>query len=149
MCVCAQVLSHVQLFVLLFATPWTIAHQAPLSMGFPRQEYWIELPFPTPGDLPHLGIKSRSPVLPVLAGRVFTTEPPEKPLSRLRACVLSRFSCVQFCDALSLKFSRQEYWSGLPYPPAVDLPHPGIELVSPAFAALAGRFFTTALPDSP
>ena len=79
-CVCSQLLSHVLLFVLLFASPWTIAHQAPLSMGFPRQEYWIELPFPTPGDLPHPGIKSRSPVLPVLAGGVFTTEPPEKPL---------------------------------------------------------------------
>ena len=43
-----------------FATPWTIAHQAPLSMGFPRQEYWSELPFPPPGDLPHPGIKPAS-----------------------------------------------------------------------------------------
>ena len=38
--------------VWLFATPWTVAHQAPLSMGFPRQEYWNGLPFPSPGDLP-------------------------------------------------------------------------------------------------
>ena len=43
-CVCSQSLSH----VLLFATPWTVAHQAPLSMEFPRQKYWIMLPFPTP-----------------------------------------------------------------------------------------------------
>ena len=38
-------------------TPWTVAHQAPLSMGFPRQEYWSGLPFPSPGDLPHPGIE--------------------------------------------------------------------------------------------
>ena len=43
--------------VWLFATPWTVGHQAPLSMGFPRQEYWSELPFPSPGDLPDPGIK--------------------------------------------------------------------------------------------
>ena len=46
MFVCAQLLSHVQ----FFGTPCTMAHQAPLSMGFPRQEYWSGLPFPTPGD---------------------------------------------------------------------------------------------------
>ena len=41
----------------LFATPWTVAHQAPLSMGFPRQEYWNGLPFPSPGDIPDPGIE--------------------------------------------------------------------------------------------
>ena len=45
----------------LFATPWTVAYQAPLSMGFPRQEYWIGLPFPSPGDLLHPRIKPMSP----------------------------------------------------------------------------------------
>ena len=54
-------------------TPWTIAHQAPLSMGFPRQEYWNALPFPSPGDLPEPGIKSVSLMSPALAGRFFTT----------------------------------------------------------------------------
>ena len=44
-------------------TPWTLAHQAPLSMGFSRQEYWSGLPFPSPGDLPHLGIESGTPAL--------------------------------------------------------------------------------------
>ena len=44
-------------------TPWTVACQAPLSMGFSRQEYWSGLPFPSPGDLPDPGIKSRSPAL--------------------------------------------------------------------------------------
>ena len=46
-----------------FVTPWTVAHQAPLSMGFPRQEYWSGLPFPIPGDLLDPGIKPASPVL--------------------------------------------------------------------------------------
>ena len=49
--------------VRLFATPWTIAHQAPPSMGFSRQEYWSGLPFPSPGDLPKRGIEPRSPAL--------------------------------------------------------------------------------------
>ena len=49
--------------VRLFATPWTVAHQAPLSMGFSRQEYWSGLPFPSPGDLPDPGIEHRSPIL--------------------------------------------------------------------------------------
>ena len=57
--VCAQSLSHVQLFV----TPWTVAHQAPLSMEFSQQEYWSGLPCPSPGHLPNLGIKPRSPAL--------------------------------------------------------------------------------------
>ena len=52
-------LSRVQ----LFATPWTVAYQAPLSMGFSRQEYWNGLPFPSPGDLPNPGIEPRSPAL--------------------------------------------------------------------------------------
>ena len=52
-------LSHVQLFV----TPWTVAYQAPLSMGFSRQEYWSELQFPSPGDLPNPGIEAGSPAL--------------------------------------------------------------------------------------
>ena len=58
MCLCA--LSHVQ----LFATPWTVAHLAALSMEFPRQEYWSGLPFPPPGDLPNPEIKPMSPESP-------------------------------------------------------------------------------------
>ena len=49
--------------VRLFVTPWIVAYQASLSVGFSRQEYWSELPFPSPGDLPDPGIESRSPVL--------------------------------------------------------------------------------------
>ena len=61
----------------LLPSPWTVAHQAPLSMGFPRQEYWSGLPFPFPGDLPDPGFK---PASLVLAGRFFSTEPPGTPL---------------------------------------------------------------------
>ena len=62
-------LSRVQ----LFATPWTVALQAPPSMGFSRQEYWNGLPFPSPGDLPDPGIEPRSPALQADA---LTSEPP-------------------------------------------------------------------------
>ena len=62
--------------VWLFVTPWTVAHQAPLSMGFPRQEYWSGLPFPSPGDLPDSGIEPASLASPVLAGGFCTTAPP-------------------------------------------------------------------------
>ena len=68
------VLNH----VLHFATLWTVAHQAPLSMLFPMQEYWNGLPFPSPRDLSHPGIEPTSPVSPALAGRVLTTGPPGK-----------------------------------------------------------------------
>ena len=64
----AQPLNHVQLYVI----PWTVAHQAPLSMEFSRQEYWSRLPFPTPGDLLDPETEE-SLVSPALAGRFFTT----------------------------------------------------------------------------
>ena len=54
-----KLLSHVR----LFATPWTVAYQAPPSMGFSRQEYWSGLPFPSPGDLSNPGIEPGSPAL--------------------------------------------------------------------------------------
>ena len=63
------VLSRIQLLVIL----GTIARQAPLSMGFPRQEYWSGLPFSPPGDLPDPGISPESPASPALAGGFFTT----------------------------------------------------------------------------
>ena len=63
---------------LTLCDPWTVARQAPLSMGFPRQEYWSGLPFPSSGDLPEPGIE---PVSPALADGFFITEPPGKPIS--------------------------------------------------------------------
>ena len=65
-----------QLCLILLEIPWTLACQGPLSMGFPRQEYWSGLLFPSLGDLPDSGIK---PASPASAGRSFTTEPPESP----------------------------------------------------------------------
>ena len=59
--------------VQLFATPWTVARQALLAVRFPRKKYWSGLPFPSPGNLPDLGIE---PLFPALAGGFFTTEPP-------------------------------------------------------------------------
>ena len=75
MCGVCQSLSHVQ----LFATLWTVALHAPLSLGFPREEYWSGLPFPSAGDLPDPGIKPKSPVSPALQVDSLVTEPSGKP----------------------------------------------------------------------
>ena len=69
----ARMLSRVR----LLATPWTVAHQASLSMEFSRQEYWSGLPFSSPGDLPNPGIEPRSPAL---CTDSLPYEPPKKPL---------------------------------------------------------------------
>ena len=84
------VLSHVQ----LFASPWTTACQAPLSMGFPRQEYWRGLPFPFPGGLPVPGME---PMSPALANRFFTTEPLWKPkhlldVAKIESCAQTKYA---------------------------------------------------------
>ena len=62
--------------VRLFAAPWTVAYQAPRSLGFSRQEHWSGLPFPSPGDLPNPGIEPGSPTFQADA---LTSEPPGKP----------------------------------------------------------------------
>ena len=72
-------LSHVR----LFSTLWTVAYQAPPSMGSSRQEYWSGLPFPPPGDLPNPGIKPESPTFQADA---LTSEPPGKPELKVSAC---------------------------------------------------------------
>ena len=71
MCVCL-----VAQLCLTLLTPWTLAHQASLSIGFSRQEYWSELPFPSPGDLPDPGIERGSPTLQADS---LLPEPPGKP----------------------------------------------------------------------
>ena len=78
--------------VLLFATSWTVACQAPLSMGFSRQEYSSGLPFPPPGDLPDPGIKPTSLAPSAFAGRFFTTEPPQKPTREI-CRLLTELTC--------------------------------------------------------
>ena len=103
--------THVHLSV----TPWTLACQTPLSLEFSREEYRSGLPFPTPGDLPNPGIEPASPVSPVL----------QVDSLLLLLLLLGCFSRVQLCVTpetaahqapLSLRFSRQEHWSGLPFP---------------------------------
>ena len=128
--------------VQLFATPWTVAYHAPPSMGFSRQEYWSGLSFPSPGNLPD---PETEPGSPALAGGFFTTAPPGKPNVNVNVKSLSRVRLsatswtVAYQAPRSMEFSRQESWSGLPFPSPGDLPDPGTEPGSPA---LAGGFFT-------
>ena len=96
-CVC--VLSGVRLSL----TPWTVAHQVPLSMGFFRQEYWRWLPFSTPEDLLNPWIKPTSHMSPVLAGRFFTTSPPGK--LRWYLCTHS----ISYCLFMQCFFSLTLY----------------------------------------
>ena len=123
---------------LILLQPHAVARQAPLSMGFCRQEYWSGLPFPTPGDLPNPEIKPASPVLPVLPAESLLAEPPGKPRSFL--CTHKKKmhvqSCLTLCDppwtvacqaAVSMEISRQEYWRGLSFPSPGGRPDPGIE----------------------
>ena len=72
-CVCVCVLSHFSCVQFCPIILWTVAHQAPLSMGFYRQEYWSGSPCPPPGDLPDPGMEPASLMSPALAGRFFTT----------------------------------------------------------------------------
>ena len=93
-----QSLSRVRLFV----TPWTVAHQAPPSMGFSRQEYWRGLPFPSPGDLPDPGIKPRSLALQTDA---LTSEP--QSLKKMKVFTQH----LTFCDPMDYslpEFSTHE-----------------------------------------
>ena len=87
-------LSHVQHFVML----WTVACQVPLSMEFPRQEYWSGLPFSTPGDLPDPEIKTKCLASPALAGGFFSTAPPGKPCIYLTEWI---FVCINGQNAIS------------------------------------------------
>ena len=165
------------------ATPWTLAHQDPLSMELSQQAYWSGLPFSPLWDLPHPGIKPKSLAL---QANSLSSEPPGKPINsngihtvrkhyffsvqtgwcttvdswlfwnaavNLKSCnhkfrrsEVKSFGCVWLFEipwtvvyqvSLSMGFSRQEYWSGLPFPSPGDLPHPGIEPGSPALQAVA------------
>ena len=91
MCLITSVLSD------SFLTLWTIAHQAPLSMGFSRQEYWSGLPIPSPGDLPNPGMEPVSPVTSALQTDSLPAEPLGKPQTRVSV----QFSSVaQLCPTL-------------------------------------------------
>ena len=127
-------------------TPWTVGCQAPLSMGFSRQEYWSRLSFPSPEHLPDPGIEPVSLTSPALAGGFFTTsttwvrkiqaEDDKRRIGpsqgrgisinsvKAAAAAKSLQSCPTLCNPIdgsppgfpSLGFSRQEHWSGLPFP---------------------------------
>ena len=89
-----------------FVTSWTIAHQAPLSMGFSRREYWSGLPFPSPGDLPDPGIKPASLASPALACSLLS-EPPGKPSTHV--FLLNFFFCGNIEVLLSWQISVMQY----------------------------------------
>ena len=94
-CVCVCALSHVP----LFAIPWTVALQAPLSMGFCRQEYWRGLPFPSPGDLPDPGVEPASlssPSPPRWAGGFSSVVLPGRPVMSCYTLVVQ--SCPTLCN---------------------------------------------------
>ena len=101
-----KLLSHVRLFV----TPWTVAHQAPPTMGFSRQEYWSGLPFPSPGDLPNPGIEPRSPTL--YADAILSHQGSLRIYSR----ILTQMFCKLYKNGVggsNLKLQRQvrEVWN--------------------------------------
>ena len=131
-------LSHVH----LFATPWTVVHQAPLSVKFFRQEYWKGLPFPSPGHLPDPGTE---PVSSALAGRVFTTS------ATCCLLLLSRFRRVLlFCNPMDCNPPGSSIhgilhgileWVAIPSSRASSRPRDWT-CVS-YFTALADGFFTT------
>ena len=123
-----KLLSHVR----LFATPWTVAYQAPPSMGFSRQECWSGLPFPSPGGLPDPGIEPRSLALQADA---LPSEPPGKGKSLSRVRLFATPRTVAYQASQSMGFSRQDYWNGLPFLSPGDLPNPGTEPESPALEA--------------
>ena len=97
LCAVLSCFSHVQ----LCATQWTTARQAPLFMGFSRQEYWSGLPCPPPGDIPDPGIKPASLRSPALAGEVFTTSAPQP---------TPREALISHAPIQNKKFTKKEMW---------------------------------------
>ena len=81
-----------------FVTSWTVAHQAPLSTGLPRQEYWSGLPFPSLGDLSSSGIEPASVSFSAVAGGFFTTNATACPVSAVKVKVTK--SCLTLCDPM-------------------------------------------------
>ena len=94
--------------VRLFATPWTVARQPPLSIGFSRQEYWSGLAFPSPGDLPDPGIEPRSPTLEADA---LTSEPPGKPEHNLKLLQESKAGSTREQGQTEMSVKTVTKWS--------------------------------------
>ena len=123
-----------------FATPWTLAHQTPLSMAFSRQEYWSGVPSPS--------LRSNANSFKILQKNWRVSNNSKVILwDTTQSLSHTQFFVTPWTVAcqvpLPMGFSKQGYWSGLPFPPPGDLPNPGIKLMSLVSPALAGRFFTT------
>ena len=88
---CLMALVSKEYFSDSFATPWTVARQAPLSMGFPRQKYWSGLPFPSPGDLPDAGL---NPDLPHWQADSLPLSHQESPSSAFTSSLTEHLSCI-------------------------------------------------------
>ena len=103
-------------------TLWTRARQASLFMGFSREEYWSGLPFPSPGDLPHPGIKPTSVTSPALVGGFFTTGAPWEAPSKEQVS-FNFMAVATICSDFGGQENKiwQEYWSGLPFPLLVTM----------------------------
>ena len=153
-------LSHAR----FFATPLTIAYQAPPSMGFSRQEYWSGLPFPPTGDLPHPGIQPGSPTWQTDA---LPSEPPGKPLKKLGgskcqglsiwlcySCYLFAKSCPTLCDPMDCSLpgssvygisqARILGWVAIFFSRGFSWPRDHAPV-----SCLKSRLFTTELPGKP
>ena len=142
---CAYLLSHVPLFVTL----WTVAHQAPLSMGFSRQEYWSGLSCPSPRDLLNPGIEPRSPVLQADS---LPSEPPEKPkntgvgsLSLLQGIIPTQGlnQGLLYCRQILYQLSHQRNprilkWVACPFSSRSSRPMNWTRI-----SCIAGRFLTS------
>ena len=93
---------------LALVTPWTVALQTPLSMEFPSQESWSGLPFPSPGDLPHPGIKSESPALQAVS---LLSEPPgEKKEDSMKRLYMIRFQLYNVLEKAKLGRQEEDQW---------------------------------------
>ena len=115
LCSCVFVLSHF-CPVWLFVAPWTVARQAPLSMGLSRQEYCSGLPWPSPGDLPHPGIKLASLTSPALAGGFFTTSAMWE--THLYFLIPSKiWARTSYFNQLFLQMTETHYFNYFPCPP--------------------------------
>ena len=125
-CLCAKSFSHVQLLVTL----WTVARQAPLSMGFSQQEYWSGLPRPLPGDLTDPGSKLGSLLSPSLSCGFFPTAATWEALKQRE--VKAAWSCPALCDPVDYTVrgileAKTLGWGGELAPSPGDCPNPGIE----------------------
>ena len=132
--------SLVPLHIQLFGTPWTSAYQAPVSMEFSRKKKRSRLPYLLQGVF--LTQESSPHLLHLLHWQADSL-----PLSHLCCCCAQ--SCLTLCDPIDCslpdsfvhEFSRQEYWSGLPFPSSADLPNSGIKPASLPSPVLGGRYF--------